>query len=231
MWGRLGPRFAVEALFLVLVAVGLGLADLRPLVIVLVMAGAWLLVSLIELLASRAPRYAPLVETPVEAPSPAPAVGVDTEPGVPPGVEAAAVGEGAEPVAVAPEPAVVETEGEVVEPPSPAPRRSWFRRLRGTSEESNDVAAAGVASEPLEAEAAEGPQQSPEGSEDALAEPAGEAEPPEQADEADPADEAKPAPEVEPEPELDAEPAPEAEAEPAADASERAPTASSAENS
>jgi outer membrane biosynthesis protein TonB len=51
--GRLGLRFALEALFLVLLAVGAGLADLRPAVIVLVMAGAWLLVALIEFTAER----------------------------------------------------------------------------------------------------------------------------------------------------------------------------------
>jgi hypothetical protein len=52
--GRLGVRFALEALFLILVAVGAGLADLRPLVIALVMVGAWLLVALIEVTAARA---------------------------------------------------------------------------------------------------------------------------------------------------------------------------------
>jgi hypothetical protein len=51
--GRPGLRFALEALFLVLLAVGAGLADLRPLVIVLVVAGGWVLVALVELSASR----------------------------------------------------------------------------------------------------------------------------------------------------------------------------------
>jgi len=51
--GRLGLRFALEALFLVLLAVGAGLADLRPAVIVLVMAVAWVLVALIEFTAER----------------------------------------------------------------------------------------------------------------------------------------------------------------------------------
>lgn len=53
MPGRLGPRFAVEAGFLVLLAVGMGLANLSPGVIVLVMAIAWLLVAAIEWTASR----------------------------------------------------------------------------------------------------------------------------------------------------------------------------------
>ena len=51
--GRPGLRFALEALFLILLAVGAGLADLRPLVIVLVMAGGWVLVALVEFAAER----------------------------------------------------------------------------------------------------------------------------------------------------------------------------------
>jgi hypothetical protein len=43
------PRFAIEAGFLILLGVGAGLADLRPTVIVALLAGGWLLVSLIEL--------------------------------------------------------------------------------------------------------------------------------------------------------------------------------------
>jgi hypothetical protein len=54
--GRLGARFALEALFLVLLAVGAGLADLRPVLIILVMAVAWLLVALVELTAERIAR-------------------------------------------------------------------------------------------------------------------------------------------------------------------------------
>jgi hypothetical protein len=56
---RPGARFALEALFLVLLALGAGLADLRPLYIVIVMAGAWALVALAELSAERIDR-APL---------------------------------------------------------------------------------------------------------------------------------------------------------------------------
>src|SRR5215208_2618800 len=51
--GRLGLRFALEALFLVLLAVGAGLADLRPALIVLVMAVAWVLVAVVEFTAER----------------------------------------------------------------------------------------------------------------------------------------------------------------------------------
>jgi hypothetical protein len=51
--GRLGLRFALEALFLVLLAIGAGLADLRPLFIVVVMGIAWLLVAIVEYTAER----------------------------------------------------------------------------------------------------------------------------------------------------------------------------------
>ena len=53
---RPGARFALEALFLVLLALAAGLADLRPLIIVIVMAGAWALVALAELSAERIDR-------------------------------------------------------------------------------------------------------------------------------------------------------------------------------
>jgi hypothetical protein len=56
---RPGARFALEAVFLVLLALGAGLADLRPLYIVFVMVGAWALVALAELSAGRIER-APL---------------------------------------------------------------------------------------------------------------------------------------------------------------------------
>ena len=45
----LGARFALEAGFLIALAIGLGIADLSATVIVVVMAAAWLLVSLFEL--------------------------------------------------------------------------------------------------------------------------------------------------------------------------------------
>jgi hypothetical protein len=43
------PRFALEAGFLILLGAGAGYADLRPAVVVAILAGGWLLVSLIEL--------------------------------------------------------------------------------------------------------------------------------------------------------------------------------------
>jgi hypothetical protein len=61
MGGGFTPRFAFEVVFLVLLAIACGLADLRPLVIGLVMGGAWVLMTGIEWLAWRA-------ETTVDAP-------------------------------------------------------------------------------------------------------------------------------------------------------------------
>ena len=49
---RLGPRFAIEAIFIVLVAIAAGVAGLGTVAIVLVIAIAWLLVALTELIAS-----------------------------------------------------------------------------------------------------------------------------------------------------------------------------------
>ena len=58
MIDRRGSRFAFEALFLVALAVGLALADVRPLVIVGVMALGWVLVAALEWAAWRGePHY------------------------------------------------------------------------------------------------------------------------------------------------------------------------------
>jgi hypothetical protein len=57
MPGRLGPRFALEAVFLIALAVAMGLADLTATAIIVVMAVAWVLVALVEWLASRGPDY------------------------------------------------------------------------------------------------------------------------------------------------------------------------------
>src|SRR6266516_4926909 len=53
MPAALGPRFVLEAGFLILLAVVLGFADLSAALIILVMAIAWLLVALIEYFAWR----------------------------------------------------------------------------------------------------------------------------------------------------------------------------------
>jgi hypothetical protein len=73
MPGGFLSRFAVEAGFLILLGVGAGIADLRTGVIVALVAGGWLLVSLIELGAWRAegrvvsPRMPPVAPTEPEA--------------------------------------------------------------------------------------------------------------------------------------------------------------------
>jgi hypothetical protein len=46
--GGVGPRFVLEALFLIAVAIGAGVAELNAGWIVAVMAGAWLVVCLFE---------------------------------------------------------------------------------------------------------------------------------------------------------------------------------------
>jgi hypothetical protein len=71
MPGALGPRFALEAGFLILLAVVLGFANLSPLLIILIMGLAWVLVSMIEYFAWRQgprfpTRYAAAVGPPLE---------------------------------------------------------------------------------------------------------------------------------------------------------------------
>jgi len=135
MPGRLGPRFAIEALFLIALAVGVAYADLSRKWIAIVMAGGWLIVALIELTAERiwatappwrrpdyyaapAPRREPVAATPAPvAAKPAP-VAAKPKPAPQPLPEPAprAVPE-PEPVAVAedePEPEAAT----VIEPPS-----------------------------------------------------------------------------------------------------------------
>jgi hypothetical protein len=68
MVGGPGLRFALEAAFLVVLAIAAGLAELSPTTIVLVMAAAWLLVAVIEWLAWR--ETAPLTRVVREEPTP-----------------------------------------------------------------------------------------------------------------------------------------------------------------
>jgi hypothetical protein len=82
MPGGFAPRFALEAGFLILLGVGAGYADLRPAVIVALLAGGWVLVSLIELavwrsrgrVAAAAPAPAPVEDEPEPALDEPPAV-------------------------------------------------------------------------------------------------------------------------------------------------------------
>jgi len=92
MPGRLGPRFSIEVLFLIALAVGAAYADLAAKWIVLVMAGGWLVVALLELSADRIwaaappwrrPNYVPVAATRTEheaAPATSPVVEADPEP-------------------------------------------------------------------------------------------------------------------------------------------------------
>ena len=76
-------RFALEAGFLILLGVCAGVANLRTIVIIAVLAGGWALVSLIELSIWRA---APRPTVPYVLP---PAPGLEAEPEQVPEVEAA----------------------------------------------------------------------------------------------------------------------------------------------
>jgi hypothetical protein len=69
MPGRLGPRFAIEALFLVALAVGVAYADLASKWIFVVMGGGWLIVALLELSADRIWAAAPPWRRPYYVPA------------------------------------------------------------------------------------------------------------------------------------------------------------------
>jgi hypothetical protein len=80
MPGGFLSRFAIEAGFLILLGVGAGIADLRSAVIVALLAGGWLLVSLIELGVWRAEgRMASPRMRPVAPAEPEPEVGWPVE--------------------------------------------------------------------------------------------------------------------------------------------------------
>jgi hypothetical protein len=100
MPARMGPRFAIEALFLIALAVGVAYADLATKWIFVVMAGGWLVVALLELTADRIWAAAPPWRRPYYVPASPPR---------------------AEPVAATPPPAAVEPEPELE--PEPAAER------------------------------------------------------------------------------------------------------------
>jgi hypothetical protein len=82
MPAAVGPRFVLEAGFLVLLAVVVGFADLSPALIILVMALGWLLVSLIEYFAWRQTVHAMSVR--YDEPAPPPVVEEQVVEDVPP---------------------------------------------------------------------------------------------------------------------------------------------------
>jgi hypothetical protein len=65
----MGPRFAIEALFLIALAVGVAYADLASKWIFVVMAGGWLVVALLELSADRIWAAAPPWRRPYYVPA------------------------------------------------------------------------------------------------------------------------------------------------------------------
>jgi hypothetical protein len=130
MPGGLGPRFALEAGFLILLAAVVTYAQLETTEIILVMAGGWLVASVFEVLAARRERMYPgglwerRAETAEEAredrdeqqlePSPEPAAAAEDEP------------VSAEPApALPPAPRLDDEATGQIEMPK---RRRWFRR-------------------------------------------------------------------------------------------------------
>jgi hypothetical protein len=67
------PRFLLESAFLVAAAALAAAAELEPLLILAVMAGAWALVALAEIAAGRAERRRDVLLLPPAPPAPAPA--------------------------------------------------------------------------------------------------------------------------------------------------------------
>lgn len=121
MPGRLGPRFALEAVFLIALAVAMGLADLTATAIVVVMTIAWLLVAIVEWLASRdtEPRELGWRDSPYAA------RGSWAEPEPEPETEL---------VPPAPAPAEEQTADPIEQPAPPEPRRRRFGRRRAGEE-------------------------------------------------------------------------------------------------
>ena len=140
MPAAIGPRFVLEAGFLILLAVVVGFADLSPALIILVMAIAWVLVALIEYFAWRqGPAFAAVRRS--AAPEPAQAV-VHEEvaeemppPPPPPAAEEETIIEPSSESVAEPapkEPSLTEFRAEPqqrmrysLEPLQPRPRRRW----------------------------------------------------------------------------------------------------------
>ena len=162
---RFGPRFAIEAVFIILVAAGAGAARLSTPAIVFVIALAWLLVALTEwIIARERPFFAP----PAHETEEAPAGELPPAPVYPPYVEEAERAEAqtllgavvpADSDAAASEPPAAERDpweqgpaGEVVDRSDAAetPPRRWFRRRKKEASDEETPAAespAGVEAE------------------------------------------------------------------------------------
>ena len=127
MPGRLGPRFAVEAAFLILLGIGAALADLSPQWIVAVMGAGWVLVGLFEFTADRLGSvFPPLQRYGIALPPP------EAEAAPEPEVEEATIA--VPPPAPAEEPIPARASLEPLE----RPKRRWFRRRREPDEETEE---------------------------------------------------------------------------------------------
>src|SRR5918992_3209129 len=126
MAGGLGPRFALEAAFLILLAAVAAYARLEAAEIILVMAGGWLVASIFEILAARRERLYPgaVWEQRIEAEE-APAESDET-----PSERVEPRAERVEPRAERVEPRAEREEppAERDEPPETGGRFSWSRR-------------------------------------------------------------------------------------------------------
>jgi (1->4)-alpha-D-glucan 1-alpha-D-glucosylmutase len=113
------PRLVVEAAFIILVAIGAGIAELSAPLIVLLVLGAFLLVAAFELVTStRRARLKPPEQPPVRDGAPVQAEQPPAEPeALPPGSDASAAV--AEPTMIEPAPDLVEAPAD---DPEPAPR-------------------------------------------------------------------------------------------------------------
>jgi hypothetical protein len=139
MPARLGPRFALEAAFLILLAVGAGLADLSSTAIVLVMAAAWVIVAVIEFTAERLGTAFPPLRRAYVAPPPVrrrpeadlvEATVVTPVPAAPPTPERED----------APAPVAARATNPEAEPDASPRRRFWQRRQHEQTPEEGEVA-------------------------------------------------------------------------------------------
>lgn len=149
MPGGLGPRFALEAGFLIVLAAVAAYARLDAAEIILVMAGGWLLTSAFEILAARRERLYPealerrveteepvadVVEEPEQKPAPSWSRR-SVEPTPPQPSEVPAQQEGNPEPESAPQQGEVDDDTGEIELPR---RRRWFRRGAGDPETAAD---------------------------------------------------------------------------------------------
>jgi hypothetical protein len=213
------PRIALEVIFLIVVAAVVAVAEFSPLEIVAVMAGAALLVLLVELVAGRERRVSTAIpaEAPIAASAPPPPEPARPIPAPAPPQAAVPAEDANQPttgeLSLVPVPNLPEEE----EAPVEEEIGGWEAFAEPAGEEApNVMAALAVADDGAPEEAEEAPAEEEEAS--LPFEPAAEAEPlpePEPVAEAEP--EPAPEPVAEPEPEPVAEAVPEPEPEPVAD--------------